>query len=466
MIVKSLSFVAAATGGQRAGDDIICHGVTTDTRMAILGKLFIPLQGDRFDGHDYVQQAVEQGASCFLWGSKQPVPERLRLVPHIRVTDTLRALQDLASAYRQSLTVRVIGVTGSNGKTSAKDMIAAILADSFITYKTQGNLNNHIGLPLSILNWNEDVQVAVLEMGMSAPNEIALLARIARPEIGVITNIGEAHIGLLGSRENIACAKWELISALPPHGLAVLPADERLLRRLPVPSGVQTMWAGEDRDADIRFSNYTLTDAFGCQFRLDHCKDALEEESLVFELPVPGRHQVRNALCAIAVAAHFGIDHKLMQQRLAQAQLTPMRMQILQPKDDLIILLDAYNAAPASLQAALLVLRDLPVNRRIAVLGDMLELGEQSAMMHEQMGRVTAYIADSLIAVGMFGRDYIAGIKAAGWDDAHVLLAVETVDQARNELKNILDHTDGVKTAVLIKGSRKIQLERILESLY
>ncbi len=289
-----------------ADADLQFHGVSTDTRTLRPGNLFIPLTGERFDGHEFAAQAAARGAAAVLWQQDRPgAPEG---VPVIRVPDTLAALQELAAAYRRELPVRIIGITGSNGKTTTKDMVAACLMTTYKVHKTQGNLNNHIGLPLTILQMDEDTQMAVLEMGMSGSGEIALLSKIALPETAIITNIGEAHLQQLGSREAIARAKLEIIEGLREDGLLIYNGDEPLL--------VQLVAGLEGRQAMLRFR-------FGAQdtndyypLALIHHQDYISFKlnvpfSPTFTIPLPGRHNIVMSRNPAYAAAGCTVVHSL-----------------------------------------------------------------------------------------------------------------------------------------------------------
>ncbi|PWI57706.1 UDP-N-acetylmuramoyl-tripeptide--D-alanyl-D-alanine ligase [Sulfoacidibacillus thermotolerans] len=433
-------------------------GVSTDSRSILPGQLYVPLRGEQFDGHAFVRDALHRGASGFLWQENISLPEDLSRVLHLVVPDTLHALQMLAAWYRQSLSVFVIGITGSNGKTSTKDLVAEALSVQYVTYKTEGNFNNHIGLPLSILRLAPETQIAILEMGMSARGEIARLCEIARPDLGIITNIGEAHIGLLGSRENIARAKWELIESLGPRALAILPDDEPLLDALPVPNDVCVWRVGETKDAVLRLKEYQLV---GTEGHFTVCPDQVP-----VRLPIPGKHQARNALCAFAAAKYLGVDLKLAAHAMERATLTKMRMEITDLSDRFTVINDAYNAAPTSTLAALAVLRDMPGDYRIAVLGDMMELGQESERLHEQVGAQAAHLGvDVLLAVGEFSAAMTRGANGVTGSQTSVLAASD-VEQAWELLQSLLTaaKTAG-KIVLLLKASRKMKFEEMAKRL-
>lgn len=448
----NLSRVAEIAPGERAGADIPVTGVSVDSRNVRSGDLFIPLAGERFDGHDFVAQAIAAGAAAFLWerGKGDP-PADLATVPRVRVDSALTVLQRLARARRDELSLTVVGVTGSNGKTTTKDLIAAVAAAGRRTVRTPGNLNSQVGLPLTVLGFADDAEVAVLEMGMSGPGHIANLCRIARPDIGTITLIGEAHLEFLGTREAIARAKWELIESLPPGGLAILPDDEPLFARLAAPGGVRVALAGETERAGWRLADYQPT-AAGCRFRL--------ADGDWFELPLPGRHQAKNALRAIAVGVELGIPQDRIREALRLAQVTGMRMQVTHPAPGVTLINDAYNAAPASMLAALAVLAETEADWRIAVLGDMLELGADSPEFHAEAGRAVATRdIDRAWFIGEFACDYARG--AGGGE-----ICATTQGVLPSVLAAIRSaRAEGRTVALLFKGSRRLGLERLAGDL-
>jgi len=370
------------------------------------------------------------------------------------VQDSLQALQKLAGAYRRLHRALVIGVTGSNGKTSTKDLIAAALAVRYKTYKTPGNLNSHIGLPLCILDWEPDVEVAVLEMGMRGAGQIAALCEIAKPDIGAITLIGEAHLELLGTRAAIASAKWELISTLAPGGLAVVPDDEPLLEGLPVPPGVVVRTFGERAHANWQMCSYAL-DTNGAYIMVRGLAQPVR-------LPSPGAHQGKNALIALAIADHLGVDMTQAAEALSSAELTGQRMSI-RHCGSLLVIDDSYNASPASMRAGLSVLRDMGGPLRIAVLGDMLELGSNSIDMHEAIGdELGGYGVKALLAVGDLATAYARRAEATG---VTVIASVATAQDAVIPLLRYLREQEGAACTVLCKGSNRIGLGVVVIAL-
>lgn len=439
-----------------ADADLQFHGVSTDTRTLRPGNLFIPLTGERFDGHEFAAQAAARGAAAVLWQQDRPgAPEG---VPVIRVPDTLAALQELAAAYRRELPVRIIGITGSNGKTTTKDMVAACLMTTYKVHKTQGNLNNHIGLPLTILQMDEDTQMAVLEMGMSGSGEIALLSKIALPETAIITNIGEAHLQQLGSREAIARAKLEIIEGLREDGLLIYNGDEPLL--------VQLVAGLEGRQAMLRFR-------FGAQdtndyypLALIHHQDYISFKlnvpfSPTFTIPLPGRHNVMNALAAIAAAKFMGVAEADIVRGLSELRVSGMRSEVLRSRHGATLINDAYNANPTAMRAAIQMLEDYHTKgRKIAVLGDMLELGEREAEYHRTIG--AELDPDKIDYVWTYG-PLAAQLAEEAMDrfPAGRVKAFLDKEVLAGELDALLSEQD----ICLFKASRGMRLEEVIRRL-
>ncbi|MDG0812198.1 UDP-N-acetylmuramoyl-tripeptide--D-alanyl-D-alanine ligase [Cohnella rhizosphaerae] len=484
MIRATLSEVAAWCGaelqGTPAGAEPDIAGVSIDSRSIGAGQLFVPIAGERFDGHDYIETAASAGAAAALWQRGRALPSETGL-PLLLVDDTLAALQRLAASYLASWKPKVVGVTGSNGKTTTKDLIFSALATVYRTAKTEGNFNNHIGLPLTILRADRDTEVLVLEMGMSAFGEISLLSRIARPDIAVITNIGESHLEHLGSRRGIAQAKLEIAEGLKDGGTLIYNGDEPLLREelaaLALPPGaLGTITFGESEACDLRALDIA-TDAECATFIASRGVDAdapdgdagapgstdREGEALAarFAVPIPGRHNAVNALAAIAVARRLGVADADIARGLAEAKLTGMRIERVQAKNGALVLNDAYNASPASVRAAIALVAQLRgYRRKWLVLGDMLELGPDEAAYHAAIGRELS-------------RGQADGLLAYGPRSAHT---AEAASQAmpsgtvrhftdKNELADALLTLVEPDDLVLVKASRGMRLEEIVRRL-
>lgn len=451
MNARPLCNIAEWAGGTfESGDrNATITTISTDSRTLGRGDFFVPLRGDNFDGHQFVTKAVEQGAIGALvdyeWRGK--VPAKFAIV---RVTDTLAAYQKIAANYRRTLPLKVIAITGSNGKTSTKDFVAAALSRRFRVTKTEGNLNNHVGLPRTILNATTEDEIAVWELGMNHPGEIAVLARIAAPNVAIITNVGVAHIEFMGSREAIAEEKGALAEALHADGTLILNADDPFSVAIASRTKARVMLAGigsgsiraEDIRQDANGSEFTILE------RAHRCRA---------QLPVPGLHMVQNALLAVAAARVFASTLEEAAAGLASTSLTKARLQI-REVNGVQFIDDSYNANPDSMKAALRTLRELETEgRRVAVLGHMGELGAESARGHREVGEAAAALGiDQLISVGAAAAVISQSALAAGLTSSS---ATDSVEQAADELTDILAPGD----LVLIKGSRAARMERVLE---
>ena len=414
-------------------------GYSVDTRTLQPGDLFFALRGESFDGNNYIEQALAKGAAAII--AERSAPGLVLTVP-----DSLQALQQLAAWARDRWTGDVIGVTGSAGKTSTKDVIASLLSVKFHVGKTVGNFNNHVGLPLSILRLPEDAQVAVLELGMNHAGEIRDLARIARPRIGVVTNVGYAHIEFFESIEGIAAAKRELIEALPPEGVAILNTDDSLVAAFPAP---KAKTYGLNPGADFR--------AQDVQFLRDRTR--FQVRGVAFETQLLGRHSVRNILAGIAVAAEYGLTLNDLQEPVSQLQPGAMRGERT-CYHGIYLLNDCYNSNPDAAKSMVDVLRDTPAARRIAVLGEMRELGRWSGILHRDVG---SYVATS-------GIDMLVGIRGAAKEMVDAAIAAglpgnaayffEDPGEAGERLRSIAREGD----AILFKGSRGTHVETALQT--
>lgn len=443
-----VSFASAASG-------IPIIGISTDTRTIRPGSLFVPLIGDHYDGHAYAAEAYSKGAAAALWQDDHPHPPEG--MPIIRVKDTLTALQQLAKSYRKQLPVRIVGITGSNGKTTTKDLVAAVLGSTFQVHKTKGNLNNHIGLPLTLLELEETTQFAVVEMGMSGRGEIELLSNLAEPEASIITMIGESHMLQLGSREEIARAKAEIISGMPSSGLFVYNGDEPLIEQA-------LAERGHDGLRRIRFGSGAGNDLFPTDIRIDADGAHFQINSPGYPelfIPLLGTHNVINALAAIAIGEAFGVSPEGIEAGLRSLQMTSMRIEKLTAASGLTVLNDAYNASPASMRAAIDLTEQLRgFGRKFLVLGDMLELGEHEEQFHRSIGAMLSpERVDYVFTFGRLGR-FIADEAAQHFPKACVR-AFDDKEQLAAELAAIAQAED----LVLVKGSRGMRLEHVVNVL-
>ena len=446
--------IVTATGGElvmpagHTGDTVV-NSVSTDTRQLPKGCLFIALRGENFDGHAFAGKAVESGAACLML-DKMPDEGAEPSVPVVLVKDTLLGLQRLAKYYRQQLNIRVVGITGSNGKTTTKDFTASVLAQRFKVNATKGNLNNHIGLPLSVLSTEESDQVCVWEMGMNHPGEIAPLCEIAAPDIGIITNIGTAHIEFLGTREGIAEEKGALARALPERGTLILPASCDFVDYLIERTRAKVIVAGNCRGA-VRAEELKITDS-GSAFDLSI--DGQEE--IPVEIGVSGKHMVNNALLAAAAGYVLGMSSAEIAAGLNAAQLTSGRLRKYQA-GGVTVIDDTYNANPDSMAAAIETLAELPVNngaRRVVVLGMMAELGIHADDEHRRIGRLAAEKNLRVVSVGTEADRIYQGASEVA-DDA---LKFDDADSAAEWLKDFCKEGDNV----LFKGSRSAGMENVM----
>jgi len=450
MDATSLQTIAQWANGQVVQGDgaATVTRVSTDSRALQPGDLFVALKGENFDGHDFVQGAAASGTvGAVAQHLVNGLPETFAV---IQVEDTLAALQSMAKSYRASLPLRVIGITGSNGKTSTKDFTAAVLSERFSVTKTEGNLNNHIGVPLTVLKASRQHDIGVFEMGMNHPGEIAPLAAIAAPNVGIITNIGVAHIEFMGSRSGIAQEKGMLAEALPADGYIILNAADDFSESIAKRSEATAIYAGIEQ-GDVRATN--VRPGFdGSRFLVHAGKESAE-----VTLPVPGAHMIQNALLAIAAGRVFGLSLETAAAGLAKSQLTKGRLEQKTIRG-IHILDDTYNANPDSMRAALTTLASLPAaGARIAVLGRMGELGSESERGHRAVGEAAAKAGiDMLITVGTEAALIADAAQAGGMKKVHH--ASDTTEAAAL-LSGLVREGD----LVLLKGSRSAKMERVLD---
>ncbi|MFS8627963.1 MAG: UDP-N-acetylmuramoyl-tripeptide--D-alanyl-D-alanine ligase [Limnochordales bacterium] len=458
---RTLEQVAADAGGRllRGRPDAVVTGVATDSRTAQHGRLFVALRGQRFDGHAFVRQAFANGAVAALIRDGADLARELPPgAGLITVDDTLAGLQRLAAAQRSRLRACVIGVTGSVGKTTTKDMIAAIAATRGRVVATRGNFNNEIGLPLTVLDADRDTDTLVVEMGMRAPGEIRALARLARPHVGVVTCVSAVHLERLGSLENIARAKQELVEELPADGAAVLNGDDPLVRGMAARAPGAVLFFGFGVDNDVRATDVELLGEQGSRFVIH----AAGRRTRV-ELPIPGRHHVSNALAAAAAALACGwdLDDVAAGLRAVCTHRSAMRTELVTTPSGVRVINDAYNASPVSMTAALELLTTLPGRRKVAVLGDMLELGPLTEQAHVQLGEDAARRGvDLLITVGGQAATVAEAARRAGMPAEAVVVCRDAEEAAAAALRHVRPGD-----VVLVKASRGLQLERVVERL-
>jgi UDP-N-acetylmuramoyl-tripeptide--D-alanyl-D-alanine ligase len=455
-----LSELVEATGGRLVGGtaDVVLDRLVTDSRQAGPGALFVALQGETTDGHRFIPTAVEAGASALL---AQALPQTIEL-PAVLVPDTKAALVAFTRQRLAARPVTVVGVTGSAGKTSTKEMIAAVLERRFRVLKTEGNLNTYTGLPMTVAGLEPEHEVFVAEYAMSAPGEIALLARMAPPDFGVVLNVGLAHAGMpgLGSVEAIAAAKRELVEALDEDGVAVLNADDPRVREMEGASrGAVVFFGGASRPEDrhgptphVRAENVRSLGLAGAEFDL-----VLPTDRVRVAIQVPGDHAISNALAAAATGYALEVPAADIAAALAAFAPVAGRMVMLPGRRGSTVIDDTYNASPAAVEAALKVLLAEPGRPRLAVLGDMLELGDAAPEAHRLIGAAAAG-ADLLVAVGGLADEIREGAVAAGMPPERALTA------AVDDVAALLEPRLG-GALVLVKASRGVALEKVVAAL-
>ncbi|MEW9122301.1 MAG: UDP-N-acetylmuramoyl-tripeptide--D-alanyl-D-alanine ligase, partial [Thermotaleaceae bacterium] len=429
--------------------------ITTDSRKIQGRELFIPLIGERFDGHDFVLEAVSQGVEAVLI-QKMPC-ENISMFKDtsiILVEDTLKALQDLAKYYKGFFKIPIVAVTGSTGKTSTKDMIYSVLMQRYCVMKSEGNFNNHIGLPLSIFNLKKEHEVAIFEMGMSSLGEIDTLAEIARPNISVITNIGLSHIEHLGSQENILKAKMEITNYLQKEDLLILNGDDVYLKTIKEQKdSFKKYLVGLESNNDLRPTNIQDFGELGSSFDI-----FWRGVNHSFQLKVPGVHNIHNALSAIAVGVALEMNMMEIQKGIEAYLGSEMRLNIFMTSEEIKVINDAYNASPDSMKAAISVLSKSAAQRKIAVLGDMAEMGSFSKMGHKTVGyEISKEPIDLLIVVGNMSRFIAEGAVEKGFEQGKVS-SFKNNQEAIEYLDKVLMPQD----MVLVKGSRSMKMEEIV----
>lgn len=456
----TLDEVLKATGAkvvcETAGD---FADVVTDTRKIAEKVLFVALKGERFNGEDFAAEALKQGAAGVIVGSGC-TRENLEAAQKeqgtvLQVEDTLAAYQQIAHLHRMRFDLPVVAITGSNGKTTTKDLTAAVLSARGPVQKTQANFNNEIGLPLTLLGIEEHHTAAVVEIGMRGLHQIEALAPVAAPQVGIVTNVGETHMELLGSLANIARAKAELVEAIPAGGTVILNADNPYVAgmRDKAKEGVGVITFGIANPAEVK-AEAVRTEGSKTLFMVEYAKERHE-----YVLPMVGRHNVENALAAISAGFALGMKAEEIREGLLNLEATKMRFEC-QEVGPWHVVNDAYNASPMSMKAAIETLSELVKDgRKIAVMGDMLELGDVEEEAHREVGRqLAAHGFSAVVTRGKLGALIAEGAKGSGIAEAY---CCDSHEEAAAKLKEILQPGD----TVLFKGSRGMQMEKIIELL-
>ncbi|MCX5688063.1 MAG: UDP-N-acetylmuramoyl-tripeptide--D-alanyl-D-alanine ligase [Candidatus Omnitrophica bacterium] len=430
----------------------ILTGLSTDTRKIKKGELFLAIKGDRFDGHSFILDAVSKGAGGVLVqdGGITNANFKLPDVSFVSVSDSIKALGDIGNFHRSRFSIPIIGITGSNGKTTTKEMVFAILSKKFNTLKNFGTENNNIGVPLTLLRLNSEHNIAVLEMGTNHLGEIRRLSEIARPTIAVITNIGPSHLEYLEDVDTVLKAKVEMLEYMDKDAKLILNADDDHLRT--IKTNLKTIWFGFDKEADFYADKISL-EPEGISFRLNGKWD--------ISLGVLGRHNVSNALSAIACAWDFGISIEEIRDALKEFRVPNMRMEV-KRFGDIKIINDTYNANPQSMKQAIEALKDMVTDgRKILIAGDMLELGTFSGRFHHLVGKQAAESGiDLIVAVGKLAEHISNGAQEAGMSEKKIKLCALMKD-ARAKVATLIKKGD----TILVKGSRAMKMEEIVGDL-
>jgi UDP-N-acetylmuramoyl-tripeptide--D-alanyl-D-alanine ligase len=470
-MMLTLADTIEAVVGTRPNAPTAITEAAVDSRQTVPGSLFVALPGEHTDGHDFVEDAFQRGAAYALIQREAPATMRsvdLRagaaavqaadLTPPVclRVEDSLAALQQIARFWRGKLSLRVIGITGSVGKSTTKEVVAQVLSGRFSTLRSRGNLNNEIGLPLSILRLTSEHERAVLEMGFYVPGEIAFLCEIARPQVGVVTNIGTVHAERAGSREAIAKGKAELVESLPaaPEGIAILNYDDALVRDMQAMTQARVVFYGLSPEAEVWADEVEGLGLDGVRFRMHH-----HSESMQVHIPMIGRHSVETALRAAAVGLVEGLSWQEVLSGLSRGQ-AQLRLVAVRSKTGALLLDDTYNASPDSMLAALNLLNEIGAERKVAVLGDMLELGQYERDSHQMVGMRAAHVADVLVTLGERARMYAEAARQAGMR-APKIFEFSDSQEAIDWLELNLSESD----VALIKGSHGLRMDRIVAAL-
>ena len=456
----TLKQIAAACGGNiilpegYVPDDREAQGVVIDSRQVEEGFVFIATKGARVDGHSFIEQVAAKGAMAAV---VEDVPEVLYL-PCIQVKDSFKALKDIASYYRGQLNARVVGITGSVGKTSTKEMIASVLSVHYRVLKTEGNFNNEVGLPLTVLKIKDDTEIAVLEMGISEFGEMTRLSAIARPDICVITNIGTCHLENLGDRDGVLKAKTEIFTSLNPEGYAVLYGDDDKLSLIESVNGKNPIRYGSSSDFDVFVTEVESRGLLGSKAVICDAMGSARS-TINAAIPLAGRHMVNNAMAATAVAHILGLTEEEIKQGLENVRPTSGRSNIIQT-DKYILIDDCYNANPTSTKAAIDLLNDAD-GRRVAILGDMFELGDNECELHGDVGKYCAgQGVDLILCIGKLSEYMYEGADISK-SKKQSLYYFKTVEEAMQEIPSLLQKGD----TVLIKASHGMHFENIVSAL-
>jgi UDP-N-acetylmuramoyl-tripeptide--D-alanyl-D-alanine ligase len=454
-MIKNLKTIADMIGLNLINEkfnDTIITGICIDSREAKQGNIFVPIKGETFNGHNYINKAIENGCTASLWNkSEANPPEDIGI---ILVDDTVKALQDLAVAYRDSLNMTVIGISGSNGKTSTKDILAALLSVKFKTQKTPGNYNNELGVPLTILSLDEDCEVAVVEMGLEKKGDILFLKDMVKPSHAILTNVGTAHLENFNCVEEIANAKLEIVECIDDNGIFIYYGDDRLIKseiqKISVNKTLTVKKFGFDTSNDL-YCKITRQDENGISF------ETHGELNDVFSVDVLGRHQALNTISSILVAISFGLTSEDIKQGLNKIQMTGLRNELIKI-ENCAILNDSYKSNPQSVLAALDTFETLVAPKKIVVLGDMLGLGEAEAKLHHEIGTSLAnYTVDELVTFGDLAENIAIGADGI----VKSIISFDNKDLMTSYISKYLNES----CALLIKASRSLEFDKVVDAL-
>jgi UDP-N-acetylmuramoyl-tripeptide--D-alanyl-D-alanine ligase len=449
----TLDAIAGATGGRLAGRPPATgvSGVSIDSRTIARGQLFVAVKGPRFDGHDFLAPAIEKGAAAAIVHRDVPAPEGF---PLVHVGETTQALKDLGRYVRLQAAIPVVAVTGSAGKTTTKEMTAALLATQGPVLKTEGNLNNQYGLPLTLLRLRPEHRFSVLELGMSAAGELRELSSIARPDVAVITMVAPVHLEFFDSVDAIAAAKAEILEGLDADGVAVLNWEDPRVRRIGEERKGRTVWFGRDRRCDVSAESWRGT-IHGMRFDL-----RLDGRAHDVALPLPGPHFLMNFLAAAAAAHTLGVPAETIVEAATQMKAARSRGEVRRLGQGITLLDDSYNSNPIAVEAAVAALGLAAPGRRVVILGDMLELGPTGPELHRETGAKLAGRADAVVGVGALGREFVQGARGAGFA-VSALREFPDSAAAAAEVATLVAPGD----AVLVKGSHGAHMEKVVEAL-
>lgn len=448
----TLANIAAACGGIYHGEEILkdreVTAITTDSRTVTEGGLFVPIRGARVDGHKFIPSVMEAGALATL-----SEIELEASYPYIKVDSSLQAVKDIAEFYLEQLNIPVIGITGSVGKTSTKEMIASVLSQHFNTLKTQGNFNNELGLPLTVFRLRDDHEIAVLEMGINHFGEMSRLAKIAKPNTSVITNIGECHLESLIDRDGVLKAKTEVFDFLKENGRVILNGDDDKLSTISKVQDQAPIFFGLDEKNDFFADKME-----NCGLRGTRCCIHTPSDSFEVLIPIPGRHMVYNALAGTAVGTLYGLTTEEIKKGIESLESLSGRFHIIE-NDGITIIDDCYNANPVSMKASLGLLQD-GLGRKIAILGDMGELGENEAALHRSVGEYAGTLdIDGVFCVGPLCKNLVEGIRSVNPEQNVIHFSV--LEELLASLPQLVQKND----TLLVKASHYMHFEKVVENL-